>query len=72
MNCDEAEDIVEFARVDFNKKVEVLEELEEDFPHLDIYSQCSSYYPTSSMAAANKPFFKDGITEQFTEGVSTK
>ena len=69
MNCDEAEDIVEFSTVDFNKNVE---ELEEDFPHLDIYNQCSSYNPTSSMAAANKPFFKDSITEQFTEGVSTK
>ena len=69
MNCDEAEHIVKFSSADFNKN---LEELEEDFPHLDIYSQCSSYDPTVSMAADKKPFFKDGITELFTEGVSTK
>ena len=72
MNFDEAEDIVEFSTVDFTKNAKNMEELEEDFPHLDIYSQCSSYNPTDSMAAANKAFFKDGITEEFTEDVSTK
>ena len=45
-----------------------LEELDEAFPNLDIYSQCSSYDPTESMA--EKPFFKDGIKDHFTEAVS--
>ena len=38
-----------------------LEELEEAFPNLDIYSQCSSYDPGPSMAARRDSFFKDGI-----------
>ena len=45
-----------------------LEELDEAFPNLDIYSQCSSYSPTESMA--EKLFFNDGINDHFTEAVS--
>ena len=47
-----------------------LEFLEEAFPNLDIYSQCSSFDPRDTMAERDKPFFKDGITDQFSEAVS--
>ena len=51
---------------------EELEFLEEAFLKLDIYSQCSSFNPTDIMAEKDKPFFKDGINELFTEAVSTQ
>ena len=47
-----------------------LEFLEEAFPNLDIYSQCSSFDPRDTMAERDKPFFKDGITDKFSEAVS--
>ena len=47
-----------------------LEFLEEAFPNLDIYSQCSSFDPRDTMAERDKLFFKDGITDQFSEAVS--
>ena len=49
-----------------------LDFLEEAFPNLDIYSKCSSFDPTDTMAEKGKPFFKDGINDKFTEAVSTQ
>ena len=51
---------------------EDFEFLEEAFPNLDIYSQCSSFDPTDIMAEKDKPFFKDAINELFMEAVSTQ
>ena len=47
-----------------------LDFLEEIFPNLDIYSQCSSFDPRDTMVERDKPFFKDGITDKFSEAVS--
>ena len=47
-----------------------LDFLEETFPNLDIYSQCSSFDPRDTMAERDKVFFKDGMTDKFSEAVS--
>ena len=48
-----------------------LDFLEEAFPNLDIYSERSSFDPQDTMAEKDKPFFKDGTTDKFSEVVST-
>ena len=47
-----------------------LDFLEEAFPNLDIYSQCSSFDHQDTMAERDKAFFKDGMTDKFSEAVS--
>ena len=47
-----------------------LDFLEEAFPNLDIYSQCSSFDPQDTMVERDKVFFKDGMTGKFSEAVS--
>ena len=47
-----------------------LDFLEESFLNLDIYSQCSSFDPRDTMAERDKAFFKEGMTDQFSEAVS--
>ena len=44
--------------------------LEEAFPNLDIYSQCSSFDSRDTMVERDKAFFKDGMTDKFSEAVS--
>ena len=62
------ESIEDICTEDFYKTE--LDFLEEAFPNLDIYSQCCSFHPRDTMSERDKAFFKDGMTDKFSEAVS--